>query len=152
MTKSYLSLLFLAMLLPCFGIDLSGLQSLDGQQRSKLEGLMNAKADLSNSSQTMTVGSISIGGASPSTVAVTNVLCDFPSILAFAGSDLTFPINGAVTNMAVTLGKPPTESLSLGTTAFVASNGFVTIRAQAIVTVDQGSLPYRIIVHTTPLQ
>lgn len=87
-------------------------------------------------------------------VYTTNVMADFPSILAAASADLTYPVPASlVSNMPVIVSHPAIEDAALVVNG-ICSNGFVILRARNVGTIasDQGNLPYRIQVVTTPIQ
>lgn len=70
---------------------------------------------------------------------------DFGNILVATFEDLPIAVTGAKANDTVSIGRPATENGGLQTSGFVASNGWVTIRAKNVgsLAIDQAALTYR---------
>lgn len=84
---------------------------------------------------------------------VTNVMADFPSTLTLAGSDLAFTVpSGIGTNSVVLIGRPSAEVTGWVTVGLMTNAGQAVIRGRNVTagTIDQGNLPYRIQITTTP--
>lgn len=115
-------------------------------------GLLIYQNVATNTGSLAVTGTLTVGGSSVPTVTATNVMVDFPNILAAAGANLNYSVAGVITNMPCILGNAAGEDISLNVNAFVSSNGFVTLRARNVgsLAVDQANLPYRIQVVTSP--
>lgn len=99
-------------------------------------------------------GNVTSGGNPIMACIVTNVMADFPNILAAGNADLNYIVAGTITNMPCVVGHAASEDPALAVNALVCSNGTVTLRARNVgsLAVNQGDLPYRIQIVAIPVQ